>query len=90
MTLFSRKQLLTAAIIVILCIAALAFLIFSAGEAQAAEPRGTTFLAVSAIYQQQLGAGSGAGYQFGKSGVILLGQATYTYQDAITGTSSCR
>ena len=87
--LISKRQMLTAAIVGILLAASLVFVVTQCGKAEAAEPKGEYFAAVSALYQQQLGAGVGVGYQFRKSGIMLLGQLTYTYQDSIGGTTAC-
>jgi len=56
-------------------------------EAKAEEPKGTYFAAISARYINDLGGGIGMGYQWKKSGVMLLGQVTYDQFNSINGTT---
>ena len=52
----------------------------------AASPKGEFFIPVTAIYQQQLGVGAGLGWQQKSTGLLFLGQFTYTYCDGVDGT----
>jgi len=84
--LVTRKQLLYLIIGLILVLAAGAFLATRAEAAPKKSPKGEYFAALSALYTDQLGGGLGLGYQFKSTGVMLLGQVTYTYANGQSGT----
>jgi len=57
-------------------------------KAKAADPippKGEWFVAASAIYTTDFGAGAGFGYQFKDTGVIISPMVTYTYAPSFSG-----
>ena len=89
---FSKRQMwLACGMLVFMLIA----IYFACGSVKAAgkpppKAKGEFFAAVSARYIEDLGGGIGMGYQWKKSGVMLLGQVTYDHFDSESGTAPFR
>ena len=49
-------------------------------------PKGDFLLPITGFYADKIGVGGGLGYRFHESGIILMGQITYTRIDGVNGT----
>lgn len=66
---------------------------FACGDAKAENKppaKGEFFAAISARYINDLGVAGGVGYQWKKSGVMLLGQISYDQFNSVSGTAPFR